>query len=41
MNFKRATVDIAVLNLRNQRYKTHGSGIYSMGRAVQLLTGIK
>jgi len=41
MNFKRATVDIAVLNLRNQRYKTHGSGIYSMGRAVQLLIGIK
>ena len=41
MNFKRATVDIAILNLRNQRYKTHGSGIYSMGRAVQLLIGIK
>jgi outer membrane receptor protein involved in Fe transport len=41
MNFKGATVDIAVLNLRNQRYKTHGSGIYSMGRAVQLLIGIK
>jgi len=41
MNFKRATVDISILNLRNQRYKTHGSGIYSMGRAVQLLIGIK
>lgn len=41
MNFKGATVDIAILNLRNQRYKTHGSGIYSMGRAVQLLIGIK
>ena len=41
MNFKRATVDIAILNLRNQRYKTHGSGIYSMGRAIQLLIGIK
>jgi len=41
MNFKRATVDVAILNLRNQRYKTHGSGIYSMGRAVQLLIGIK
>ena len=41
MNFKRATVDIAILNLRNQRYKTHGSGIYNMGRTVQLLIGIK
>jgi outer membrane receptor protein involved in Fe transport len=41
MNFKRATVDVAILNLRNQRYKTHGSGIYSMGRAVQLLIGMK
>ena len=41
MNFKRATVDIAILNLRNQRYKTHGSGIYGMGRAVQLFIGIK
>jgi len=41
MNFKRATVDVAILNLRNQSYKTHGYGIYSMGRAVQLLIGIK
>ncbi len=41
MNFKRATVDISIVNVRNQKYKAHGSGIYNMGRVVQLLIGIK
>jgi outer membrane receptor protein involved in Fe transport len=32
-------VDFALTNLGNQRYKTHGSGVFMPGRAFQLLVG--
>jgi outer membrane receptor protein involved in Fe transport len=33
---KHLEIQIGLLNLLNEKYKTHGSGIYGMGRAMNL-----
>lgn len=36
-HFKNITLEIAGLNLLNEKYKTHGSGIYGMGKSYSIL----
>lgn len=38
-NFKKITINLNMLNLTNQTYKTHGSGIFAYGRSAFLTIG--
>lgn len=38
-NFNKLYLNVGLLNLCNETYKTHGSGVYMPGRSVQLVLG--